>query len=102
MFNRESRRPSSSVAANTTLNDTVVSGMMTVVNNLCQTLVPKTAGSTCSSPVKRAELRGTYMKQLSELKQLLDGDQDEYEEQRSDIIKVNLIRSEMKVYVQSL
>ena len=72
--------------------DTVVSGMMTVVTNLCQALAPKPgAGSTCSSPIKRAELRGTDMKQLTELKQLRDGgilDQEEYEEQRSDIIKL--------------
>ena len=91
MFNRESKRPSSGLVANSTLNDTVVSGMMTVVSNFCQALVPKSAGSTCSSPVKRAELRGTYMKQLTELKQLQDGgilDQEEYEEQRSDIIKL--------------
>ena len=41
--------------------------------------------------MKRAELRGTYMKQLAELKQFRDSgilDQEEYEEQRSDIIKL--------------
>ena len=31
MFDRESKRPSNGVVANTTLNDTVISGMMTVV-----------------------------------------------------------------------
>ena len=65
--------------------------MMTVVNTLCQALVPKQARSTCSSPIKKAELRGTYMKQLTELKQLRDSgilEQDEYEEQRLDIIKL--------------
>ena len=41
--------------------------MMTVMNSLCQALAPK--NSTGGSPVKRAELRGTYMKQLTELKQ---------------------------------
>ena len=91
MFSRESKRSSSGLAANSSLNDTVVSGMMTMMNSLCQALVPKSAGTTCGSPIKRAELRGTYMKQLSELKQLRDGgilDQEEYEEQRLDIIKL--------------
>ena len=106
MFNRESKHPSSGLIANSTLNDTVVSGMMTVVTNLCQALAPKPgAGSTCSSPIKRAELRGTYMKQLTEFKQLRDGgilDQEEYEEQRSDIIKLmRQLRSDTNMYVQS-
>jgi hypothetical protein len=91
MFSRESKHSSSALAASSSLNDTVVSGMMTMMSSLCQALVPKPVGSTCGSPVKRAELRGTYMKQLTELKQLRDGgilDEDEYEEQRSDIIEL--------------
>ena len=89
MFSRESKRSSST--ASSSLNDTVVSGMMTMMSSLCQALVPKPAGSTCGSPVKRAELRGTYIKQLAELKQLRDSgilDEGEYEEQRSDIIEL--------------
>ena len=90
MFSRESKR--SSNTANSSLNDTVVSGMMTMMSSLCQALVPKpAAGSTCGSPVKRAELRGTYIKQLTELKQLRDSgilDEGEYEEQRSDVIEL--------------
>ena len=92
VFSRESKRPSSGLAANSSLND-VVSGMMTVMSSLCQALVPKPSGPTCSSPVKKAELRGTYMymKQLTELKQFQDGgilDEEEDEEQRLDIIKL--------------
>ena len=43
--------------------------------------------------MKRAQLRSTYLKQLSELRDLHDAGilhQDEYEEQRSDL--VNLLR----------
>ena len=85
VFSRESKR---STTASSSLNNTVVSGMMTMMSSLCQALVTKPAGSTCGSPVKRAELRGTYIKQLPELKQLRDSgilDEGEYEEQRSDI-----------------
>ena len=57
-------------------NDTVVSQMMAVMNTLCQAKTPKPETrkklSPDFSPVKRAELRGTYLKQLSELRQLLD------------------------------
>ena len=88
MLSRESKRSSST--ANSSLNDTGVSGMM-MISSLCHALVPKPAGSTCGSPVKRAELRGTYIKQLTELKQLRDSgilDKGVYEEQRSDIIEL--------------
>ncbi len=89
MFNRDSKHSSK---ASGTPNDTVVSGMMTVMNSLCLALAPKpTVGSTYSSPVKRAELRGTYMKQLTELKQLQNEgilDQYEYEEQRTDLVEL--------------
>ena len=53
--------------------------------------VMNAASSTGGSPVKRAELRGMYMKQLTELKQLRNEsilNEEEYEEQRSDIIKL--------------
>ena len=64
---------------------------MTMMSSLCLALVPKPAGSTYRSPVKRAELRGTYIKQLAELKQLRNSgilDEGEYEEQRADIIEL--------------
>ena len=41
--------------------------------------------------MKRAQLRGTYMKQLNELRQLYDSEilnKDEYEEQRLDLVKL--------------
>ena len=72
-------------------NETVVNQMMTVMNTLCQALTPKPAAnwtvSTDFSPTKRAELRGMYLKQLSELRHLLDQDvltNEEYEEQGRD------------------
>ena len=89
MFSRDTKRSS-----NPTLNDSVVKGMMTAMNSLCQALVPKETSSVekrtlLSSPMKKAELRGTYMKQLNELRQPHDSgilDQEEYEEQRSDLV----------------
>lgn len=47
-------------------------------------------GSTLS-PMKKAELRSTYMKQLSELRQLHDNGvltEDEYEEQREELVQL--------------
>ena len=67
-------------------NDAAVSGMMSVMNTLCQAV---TSGNdklpkSHASPMKRAELRTVYIKQLSDLRQLCDDilDADEYEEQR--------------------
>ena len=76
------------------VQDNTVSGMVTAMNNLCQVLLPKEAPDkkeTLSSPMKRAQLRGTYMKQLNELRQLYDSEilnKDEYEEQRLDLVKL--------------
>ena len=47
--------------------------MVSVVDKLCSAITPKQAGHekrTTLSPMKKAELRGTYMKQLSKLRQL--------------------------------
>lgn len=72
--------------------DAVVSGMMSVVNTLCQAVTSKQSTATASaSPVKRAELRSKYIQQLSELRQLFDNDilsPDEYEEQRLHIVSL--------------
>ena len=93
MFGRDkhAKRHSESSA-----NDTVVSQMMTMMNTLCQALTPKqvetekkTTFSVSLSPMKRAELRSTYLEQLSELHQLLDQDiltEQEYEEQRAELV----------------
>ena len=78
------------------LNESVLSQMMTMMNSVCQALIPnrveterKVTISPNLSPMKRAELRSTYLKQLGELRQLLDQDvltEEEYEEQRGDLV----------------
>ena len=84
------------------LNNTVVDGMLNVMNTLCQALTPtkqvtveqhRCTPSQSFSPMKQAQLRSTYLKQLSELRDLYDTGvlhKEEYEEQRSDL--VNLLR----------
>ena len=81
------------------LNTTAVDGMLSVMDTLCQALATankqteKPTPSPTFTPMKRAQLRSTYLKQLSELRDLHDAGilhQDEYEEQRSDL--VNLLR----------
>ena len=77
-------------------NETVVSQMFGKMNTLFQALTPKqvetekkTAFLSGWSPMKREELRGTYLKQLGELRQLLDQDiltEQEHEEQRGDLV----------------
>ena len=73
----------------------LVNGMMTMVNTLCQALVPQQISGQVGpvkstfSPIRKAELRGTYFKQLGELGQLFDAGiltEDEYKEQKQDII----------------
>ena len=74
--------------------DVVMSGMMNMMNTLCQALTPKVTQPERRpvglSPMKKAELRSTYLKQLSELRQLRDNGiltGDEYEEQQEDLIE---------------
>lgn len=69
-------------------------GMMNIMNTLCQALTPKVTQlerrQVGLSPMKKTELRSTYLKQLSELRQLRDNgipSKDEYEERREDLIK---------------
>ena len=75
--------------------DVVMSEMMNIMmNTLCQALTPKVTPpekrqSIGLSPMKKAELRSTYLKQLGELRQLHDNGiltEEEYEEQREDLI----------------
>ena len=85
MFGRDQKRTSN--------NDAVVSGVMTAMNSLCQALIPKEKpdGQPMSSPMKKAQLRGMYIKQLNELRQLHDCQilsKEEYEEQRADLVKL--------------
>ena len=95
MFKRDTKQPKK----RPDLSTTSVDGVLTVMNTLCQALATANkqteapAPSPTFSPMKRAQLRSTYLKQLSELRDLHDAGvlhQDEYEEQRSDI--VNLMR----------
>ena len=98
MFKCDTKQPKKSPD----LSSTVVDRMFTVMNTLCQALTPanKQTGKQCApsptptfSPMKQAQLCSTYLKQLSELRDLHDPGvlhQDEYEEQRSDL--VNLLR----------
>ena len=66
--------------------------MVSVIDKLCSAIAPKQihVGSTLS-PMKKAELRSIYMKQLSELRQLHDNGvltEDEYEEQREELAQL--------------
>lgn len=95
MFRRENKSMKQS-----DLNNTVVDGMLTVMNNLCQALTStkptKVEKQPCTlspslSPMKQAQLRSTYLKQLSELRDLHDAGvlhKEEYEEQRSDLVNL--------------
>ena len=69
MFNREKVSKDGNV-------EVVMSGMVNMMNSLCQALTPKVTPSERKqvglSPMKKAELRSTYLKQLSELRQLHD------------------------------
>ena len=84
MFNRDKK----GVSCSSVQDSAVVNGMMTAVNSLCQALCPKDVQETLSSPMKKAQLRGMYMKQLNELRQLYDSEILSNEEQRSDLVKL--------------
>jgi len=74
MFMHEAKHPKRNES---TVNETVIDGMMSVMNTICQALTPKHGGekrpsvSTGLSPMKR-DLRSTYLKQLGEIRQLHD------------------------------
>ena len=95
MFPRTTKRPKGTQLESSNSNDAVVSGMMNMMNTFCHAVTTKQVGSDklrtsgSASPMKKAELRTTYMKQLSDLRKLYDDDilsTDEYEEQRLDIV----------------
>ena len=74
-------------------DDSVISGMISVMNSLCSAITPvqnkQEVRRATLSPMKKAELRSTYIKQLSELRLLHEGavlSADEYEEQRKEVI----------------
>ena len=80
MFHRETAMKHAKTESS---NDILMSGMLTMVNILCQKLAPQQSSdqatiaptpipSATFSPMKKAELRGTYFKQLVELRNLLE------------------------------
>ena len=80
MFNREAKRSHGQ-------SDLIVS----VVDKLCTALTPNEKEKYSSSPVKKAELRSTYIRQLNELKMLCDNKiltDEEYMEQRDELVKL--------------
>jgi hypothetical protein len=82
MFNREKQTRGSHVHTQTDL-------IVSVIDRLCSTLTPnrgkeKAASTLALSPMKRAELRSTNIKQLGELKSLNENAEGEYKEQRED------------------
>ena len=86
MFNREIKQSKGS--------NVQTDLMVTVIDKLCTALTPKPEkgkGSLSSSPMKRAELRSTYIKQLNELKMLYKNGiltEIEYNEQREELVKL--------------
>ena len=83
MFNRETKRSHAHGQADV---------MVSVIDKLCTALTPETKEKH-SSPMKKAELRSTYIKQLSEFKMLHDNKiltDAEYTEQRDE--RVELMR----------
>jgi hypothetical protein len=83
MFNRETRQSRSHGQTD---------AMITVIDKLCA-VIPKqeTSKGPATSPIRRAELRSTYMKQLNELKSLYENEiltESEYHEQRSELVEL--------------
>ena len=68
--------------------------MVSVIDKLCTALTPKQGNEKRSvtvalSPMRKAELRSTYMKQLGELGKLHDNGvltEEECEEQREELV----------------
>lgn len=85
MFRRESK--GGKKGQGSPADDTVIGGMLSVMNTLCSAITPNQSRQEVRrailSPMKRAELRSTYIKQLSELRSLHESamlSADEYEE----------------------
>ena len=89
MFKRESTKGAKK-GQDGPADDSVISGMISVMNSLCSAITPvqnkQEVRRATLSPMKKAELRSIYIKQLSELRLLHEGvvlSADEYEEQRN-------------------
>ena len=94
MFKHYTKQPKKSPD----LSSTVVDGMVTVMNTLCQALTQANkqtekqsapSPTPTFSPMKQVQLCSTYLKQLSELRDLHDAGVLHQDEQRSD--NVNLL-----------
>ena len=93
-------------------DDSVISGMLSIMNSLCSAITPNQSTHevkrTTWSPMKKAELRSTYIKQLSELRSLHESavlSTEEYEEQRKEVIDLMRIacdNSEDALHVPSM
>ena len=88
MFKRENKYPKPHS------DSSVMDGMFTVINTLCQAITTKAdpeKPQAILSPMKKAQLRSTYLKQLGELRELHESgvlNAEEYEEQRADIVEL--------------
>ena len=94
MFNRESKEGRRG-QTHAQSDETVVKSMLSVMTSLCGALTPTQSHeripTSTSSPMRKAELRSTYLKQLSELRLLHESSvlsEEEYEEQRMDIVEL--------------
>ena len=85
MFKKEGRKRQ----ANSQSDDTVKS-MLSVMTSLCSALTPiwEKPPTNSSSPMRKAELHSTYLKQLNELCSLHESSVLSEEEQRMDIIEL--------------
>ena len=69
--------------------------MVSIIDRLCTALTPrqdkKGSRSSTLSPMRKAELRSTYIKQISELKVLHESGcltESEFEEQRHEVVEL--------------
>ena len=91
MFRRESK--GAKKGQDGTADGDVITGMLSIMNTLCTAITPAQSKQevirTTWSPMKKAELRSTYNKQLSELRSLHESavlTAEEYDEQRKEVI----------------
>ena len=87
MFNKTRSKP---VHGENSINNMVISGMIDVCYELTVPVGHQQKSPVVISPVKKAELRSTYMRQLAELRKLFDGEiinEEEYEEQRRELVQ---------------
>lgn len=91
MFRRESK--GAKKAQDSPADDSVICGMLSIMHSMCSAITPsqstREVKQTTWSPMKKVELRSTYIKQLSELRLLHESavlSVEEYEERRNNVI----------------